>query len=69
MEEKVTPGKENTFEAFYESGSFLGNISEMVFRTGSGNLLEAESTVFESREKGQCVTLQIRKEDIAVLED
>ena len=69
VEEKVTPGKENTFEAFYESGSFLGNISEMVFRTGSGNLLEAESTVFESREKGQCVTLQIRKEDIAVLED
>ena len=69
IRESFCTGEENTFEAFYESGMFLGNSSEMIFRTGSGDRLETESSVFEFREKEQSVSLQIRKEEIAILED
>lgn len=62
-------GSENTLEAFYEYGSFLGDSSELVFKTLSGEKLDVTVASFEGWTAGQKVSLQIRKEDIALLED
>ena len=69
VKEEVTSGEENVFEVAYESGTFLGDCSELIFNTVSGNRLDVTARAFEKWEKGKKVFLQIRKEDIAVLED
>ena len=59
----------NSFKAKYESGTFLGERSEMLFRTENGRTVEVNEDSSELREKGREYLLSVLPANVVVLED
>ena len=62
-------GGENVFQAVYQCGTFLGERSELKFKTANGTILEATASLYETFAPGKNVLLHIDPRDIVLLED
>ncbi|MBO4631153.1 MAG: ABC transporter ATP-binding protein [Lentisphaeria bacterium] len=62
-------GKENVFQAVYQSGTFLGERSELKFKTDDGTVLEVTASAYENLAPGQEILLRAAPRDLVLLED
>ena len=63
---KNTP---NIFKAKYESGTFLGERSEMTFLAENNTIIEVSEDSSEIRETGKEYTLSVLPSNVVILED
>ena len=63
------PDRENVFSAIYHSGIFLGERSELCFRTATGVLLDVTASSHHVFSEGKSVRLKVDPQDLVLLED
>ena len=60
---------ENVFTATYVSGTFLGERSELCFRTETGVMLDVTMSAYEHFSPGNSCGLHVDPRDLVILED
>ena len=60
---------ENVFTATYVSGTFLGERSELCFRTETGVMLDVTMSAYEHFSQGNSCRLHVDPRDLVILED
>ena len=60
---------ENIFTADYAGGTFLGERSELQFRTADGTMLDVTASAYEIFTAGKPCRLKVDPRDLALLED
>ena len=60
---------ENVFTAEFDSGTFLGERSELQFKTADGTILDVTASAYEIFSPGKPCRLKIDPRDLILLED